>query len=158
MGQPWQDQLKQAMALDFTLEVFVRLAFCFVISHCAVWSPVFTAVFYIFSQGFIDGWLLFVIWASTWFYNMMMIWVIFCGNCDAHLLEAWSHYLLCCFCCWSVTKTKTWRTHPEAMSCFQFKSRIQEVFDKTINYWSLLLTFASWIKDPGVQVTMVYCL
>lgn len=50
--------------------VFVRFVSHFLISHidvcCAVWSPVFTAVFYENSQGFIDGSFLFVIWASIW--------------------------------------------------------------------------------------------
>lgn len=138
-----------AMALDFTLVVFVRFASCFVVAHvdacCAVWSPVFTAVFYEFSQGFIDGSFLFVIRASIWFYNMTT-WVTFCGNCDVHLLEAWSRYLLCCFCCWSATKTKNLRTPPKTKNYFQFKSKTQAVFHKAINYWVLFLPFAPWIK------------
>lgn len=131
------------MALGFTLVVF---ASCFVISHidvcCAVCSPVFTAVFYEFSQGFIDGSFLFVIWASIWFYNMM-IWVTFCGNWGVHLLEAWSQYLLCFLCCWSATKTKKLL---KTKNCFRFKSQRQALFHKTVNYWVLLLPFAPWIK------------
>lgn len=107
-GQPRQDQLKQAVALGFTLVGFVRFASCSVIRHvdvcCAVWPSVFTAVFYEFSQGFIDGPFLFVIWASTWFSNMM-VWVTFCGNGDVNLLEAQSQYFFCFLCCWSATKT-----------------------------------------------------